>query len=155
MGLYAGSHDLFHWDSSAHSWSELIYELKPRGRVVAYLAPGHTFDERVLTATFYQNKPGIIDAVSFNLEPQTLDEAFNSAMKFAREWNLPTEPLVKWLENAHSGRFEYAQTIRNDLRPTIAVEVFKTYDHDKPFRVMLQVGWPFWDEPATSQSTPG
>ena len=103
-----------------------FYHITVHGRVVSDFGAGHVFDEEVLLVTFHQNKPGVVDGISLDLEPQTVDDALNTAMKFAREWNLKTAPLIEWRDNARAGKLEYAQTIRNDLKPTIAVEIFKT-----------------------------
>jgi hypothetical protein len=101
----------------------------------------HTLDERVLLVTFDQPTPGLVESVMFDLEPQTLEEAFRTATKLAREWELDPEPINGWNERARHGAYEYAETMRNDRTPKIAVEIFKTYRADRPFRVMLQVSW--------------
>jgi hypothetical protein len=120
----------------------LFVHVTMHGRVVARLAPGHTLDESVVLARFEQHdKPGIVDVVEFELEPQTLEEAFRTATKLAREWELDLQPLNEWHEQARSGAYEYAQTMRNDRTPSVAVEIFKAYRADRPFRVMLQVSW--------------
>jgi len=104
--------------------------------------------DRYVDSLLFSKHGEQIGTVDFNLEPQTAETAYQTALGLARDWQLDTAPLDEWYGRVSSGQAIYgpgpptvAATRRNDRPLTASLDIFHSYRRDKPFRIAFQVGW--------------
>lgn len=129
------------WPKERMGPLDVYHHEQVEGQVRISFANGRVFERYVHLVTF-RRSTGILGSVTLSLENQAVDPAFKTAMNLAELWDLPSEPLLSWYAKAKAGQHQRGTTIRNDLRPTVALEIFTTLDAANPYAISLQIGWP-------------
>lgn len=105
--------------------------------------PGRRVVERYVHLVTFSRKRGADDliAITLSFENQTVDDAFETALYLAREFDLDQKPLREWHKKTIAGEFERVATMRNDRNPRVALEMFRSFDPSRPYAINLEVGW--------------
>jgi hypothetical protein len=77
--------------------------------------------------------------------PQALDQAAAEAARRLDELGLPRRDFDRWCEDAASGDFRRHRSFasrRNDLTPTLALELRPTSDDARPWYLCWEISWP-------------
>jgi len=73
----------------------------------------------------------------------TLDEVRMEADRLMREWHFDHRRFAAWCDlvqrpNTHDQRFE---TMRNDLRPALALKLLYSFNDARPWFIAFEVSW--------------
>jgi len=122
-------------------WQALDLTLVLPGRTVALtLADGRA-----------EQKDGALTLLQLRGRPQTLEAAAAELERRMVELALPRRDFDAWLAGARSGAPEKDHafaTRRNDLVPTLSLEVKHTRDAERPWYLSWEIAWPEGAEPA-------
>jgi hypothetical protein len=85
-----------------------------------------------------------VSVIQLRGHPQTLEDAVAEVERRMRELDLPRRDLDQWIEDVRSGDFQRVRvfaTRRNDLRPSLSLEVKRSYEDERPWYVSWEIAW--------------
>ena len=142
---FSASHNISLVPWPANSEDEMFAAFDVNGRVIVRFPGGKVFDEQVRVIDFHRRGQKIAE-VTFMLQDQTPDDAYATASRIARYWEINPQPLKVWHDKVASGAPLYgagppliAETRRNDRPPALSLEVRHSWNMSKPFRIIFQV----------------
>jgi hypothetical protein len=118
--------------------------------------PGNRSYEGKLFLLDFRRDGELITTITMMLNNGTIDDVYIQAMQFAKDWGLPTDLLQSWYGRAKQGtwRGDYCYLLRNDIVPTVDLEVRPTGFANRPAYIFFEVAWP-WTEGAMATSRKG
>ena len=131
-------------------------ELAPVDSVRVRLPGGKAFTSNgdvVHDVTLERDERQVI-TVQIDSHARTTEDAYDLAVRWSEEWNLPRKPLDAWYEKRLDGRKQGREDIgstafstRHDMTvgpggPIPSVQIRFSFDEEKPSLVSLQFEWP-------------
>jgi len=129
------------WPKERRPKPDSLYLLTLEREVRVKITPEKEFRRFVRRATFsrWGNQ---LDFVEFHLPRQSVDQIITTATELATQWNIDTRKLSAWKAEVDAGS-ENATVLlsKPSTTPAFAVEVFPTFDPNKPFRIVFTISW--------------
>lgn len=103
--------------------------------------------ERVFKARLQQllivREGNSVSSIEVHLPNMTLEEVRRDADRLMREWHFDNRKFAAWSDlvtkaNTRDQRFE---TMRNDLRPALALKVLYSFNEASPWFISFEVSW--------------
>jgi hypothetical protein len=147
-----GANGVLSWDfSETHLVSQVpwplekanhkLYQVEPHARVIVRVTKSKTIDRIVDMLTFSKETDGQLVWIGLDLPNQTLADIGATAISLCEQFELPQERVEKWLELTRSGKEASVIAARNDRYPQVSLEIFPSYEKEKPYWISLQIGW--------------
>lgn len=109
-------------------------------RVIVHFDRDHSFDGHVIWVSL-DVENGAVKAVTLGLPNQTAEEAFQTSVRLARQWDIAIEPLENWYKRDSAGQHNVAEARRNDLPTRPSIEIRSSYEKQKPYWISYSVYW--------------
>jgi hypothetical protein len=86
-----------------------------------------------------------VTGLNVDSQPKTADDAYELALRWAREWDLPTEPIERWHERGVAGSTASTGSKPGsrlgEHGPQPALQIRHSFDDERPSLVSLEFDW--------------
>jgi len=101
---------------------------------------GRTFSEDV-THISLRVENATVESVAFHLPAMSAEATYHKSLALAGAWGLSEAPLHTWFERQQVGRRELADTMLNNTTMPVHLGIYKAYDRERRYRIVLTVAW--------------
>jgi hypothetical protein len=124
-----------------HNPLDPFWDIAVHDRVKLIFANSRIFDDYVDRVSFCKEGDRILYVKLF-LEPESVEDAFQTTRVLATMWELPAKKIDSWHDDALSGTLSNYLIANHHSRPAVDLEIINTLDHQRPIALRLIIGWP-------------
>jgi hypothetical protein len=159
-----GGDEMIDWDlSDSHTTADVDWpkpgqsavQVEPVDSVRIRLPAGRAFEASDgVRAVGLERKGDEVTTVQLDSEPQSTDDAYQLALRWAKEWDLPRRPLDDWYRDRRAGRERGQEDLTStalatagpderigESGPVPSIRILHSFMDDRPSLVSLRFFW--------------
>jgi hypothetical protein len=147
------------WDlSQTHTMADVDWpkpdldavDVQPDGAVHLRLPTGREFsaDPGAIRHVFVKREGDTVNQIQLNTTPSSRADAHAQAVRWAKEWELPTKPLDDWYRSYADAKGQVPNALSTAPGKSVGpggfgadVKILYSFDEEKPATASLELSW--------------